>query len=302
LPSIIDLKIDMPTNPDLPFELSGLDLTNAVQRMSGDWLLLRKVLLSFRNDFSNVREILDDTLSDGAQQNSLRLIHTIKGLSETIGSAELHRVAVQFEKELRIGQETPSRASFEETLQTVMDIINLLPEAKPEIKREEPTIELPMILIVDDVPTNIKILADVLRRDYRIKVSSNGIDALERAQLSPHPDLILLDVMMPNMDGYEVLRRLKKNPTTQKIPVIFVTAQSLEIDEEFGLNLGAVDYISKPFSIPILKARIRNHIAMKQQADMLEALTLIDPLTKIPNRRHFNSPFAIPEVTKSNFL
>ncbi|MGR9012478.1 MAG: diguanylate cyclase [Gammaproteobacteria bacterium] len=146
----------------------------------------------------------------------------------------------------------------------------------------------PMILIVDDVPTNVQILAEVLSSVYRIKVAANGVDALDIARRVPHPDLILLDVMMPEMDGFEVCRRLKADVHTDKIPVIFVTAKSAESDEELGLNLGAVDYISKPFVIPIAKARIRNHIRLKQQADLLESLSLLDGLTQIPNRRRFD--------------
>lgn len=147
------------------------------------------------------------------------------------------------------------------------------------------------ILIVDDVPTNVQILADALRADYRIKVANNGLSALEIAQREPRPDLILLDVMMPEMDGLEVCRRLKQMPQTKNIPVIFVTAKSEESDEEYGLNLGAVDYITKPFSIAITKARIRNHLQLKHQADLLESLSLVDPLTNIPNRRRLDEAF-----------
>ncbi len=149
------------------------------------------------------------------------------------------------------------------------------------------TQQRPMILIVDDVPTNVKILAEALSAVYRIKVASNGADALKIAQRE-RPDLILLDVMMPGMDGFEVCRRLKADAQTDKIPVIFVTAKNAESDEEVGLNLGAVDYITKPFVIPIVKARIRNHIRLKQQADLLESLSLLDALTGIPNRRRFD--------------
>ncbi len=150
----------------------------------------------------------------------------------------------------------------------------------------------PMILVVDDVPTNVQILAEALHGLYRIKVASNGNDALDIAQREPHPDLILLDVMMPEMDGFEVCRRLKADLRTQKIPVIFATAMSSMSDEEQGLNLGAVDYITKPFVIPIAKARIRNHIRLKQQADRLEALSLLDALTDIPNRRRYDESLA----------
>jgi diguanylate cyclase (GGDEF)-like protein len=146
----------------------------------------------------------------------------------------------------------------------------------------------PVVLIVDDVATNVKILADALRDEYRIKVASNGADALETARTEPRPDLILLDIMMPEMDGYEVCRRLKNQPETSKIPVIFVTAKSTENDETLGFSLGAIDYITKPFSIPVVKARVRNHVTLKRQADQLEQISLLDALTQIPNRRYFD--------------
>lgn len=149
-----------------------------------------------------------------------------------------------------------------------------------------------MILIVDDVPTNVKILAEALSSLYRIKVANNGADVLKIVHREL-PDLILLDVMMPEIDGFEVCRRLKENTITQNIPIIFVTAKSAESDEELGLNLGAVDYVTKPFVIPIIKARIRNHIRLKQQAALLESLSLLDGLTDIPNRRRFNEALTL---------
>jgi diguanylate cyclase (GGDEF)-like protein len=144
------------------------------------------------------------------------------------------------------------------------------------------------ILIVDDVPTNIQVLAEALRRQYRVKVATNGRDAIAVAQARPQPDLILLDVMMPAMDGFEVCRRLKADPATRHIPVVFVTAKDDATDEERGLMLGAVDYIGKPFHLPVVRARVRNHLALKLKADRLESLANIDSLTDIANRRRFD--------------
>jgi diguanylate cyclase (GGDEF)-like protein len=149
--------------------------------------------------------------------------------------------------------------------------------------------EVPTVLIVDDVPSNVKILADALRADYRIKVASNGQDALRAAQSDPIPDLIMLDVMMPGMDGYEVCRQLKQMPATWRIPVIFVTAKGTDYDEEFGFSLGATDYIRKPYSLLVVRARVRNQIQLKKQANLLEELSHQDALTQIPNRRCFDA-------------
>jgi diguanylate cyclase (GGDEF)-like protein len=143
------------------------------------------------------------------------------------------------------------------------------------------------VLIVDDVPTNIQVLAEALRQEYRVKVATNGTDALTIARQT-QPDLILLDVMMPGMDGFEVCRLLKADSVTNGIPVIFVTAKDELADEEHGLNLGAADYITKPFHLPIVRARVRNHMRLKQKADLLERMAHVDSLTGIANRRRFD--------------
>ena len=121
------------------------------------------------------------------------------------------------------------------------------------------------VLVVDDTPENIDILAASLQDNYVIKVALRGEQALAIARSSPKPDIILLDVMMPNMDGYEVCRRLKSDPLTASIPIIFVTAKHSIPDEEKGFELGAVDYISKPISPPSVKARVKTHLALYDQ-------------------------------------
>jgi diguanylate cyclase (GGDEF)-like protein len=149
------------------------------------------------------------------------------------------------------------------------------------------TDEKPLILIVDDTPANIQVLADGLRRDYRVKVATNGPTALELASRDGGPDLVLLDVMMPGMDGYEVIRRLKTGDHTRNLPVIFITAKSDPDDEARGFELGAVDYIVKPFHMPVVRARVRTHIDLKRKSDLLESLARLDGLTRIPNHRSF---------------
>lgn len=144
------------------------------------------------------------------------------------------------------------------------------------------------VLIVDDMTSNIQVLGNALQEDYRIKVATNGQKAIEIAKSDYPPDLVLLDIMMPDMDGYEVCRELKSNPQTSSIPVIFVTSLNDVDEEERGLNLGAVDYITKPFHLPIVKARVRNHLSLKLKTDLLEELSHIDGLTHIANRRHFD--------------
>ena len=145
----------------------------------------------------------------------------------------------------------------------------------------------PVVLLVDDTPANLSLLSNILKDHYNIKVANNGAKALKLAFAAP-PDLILLDVMMPDMDGYEVCRQLKSNPDTRDIPVLFLTAKNQPEDEELGLSLGAMDYIHKPISPPIIKARVHNHLNMKLQTDMLKKLSYIDGLTCVANRRHFD--------------
>ena len=140
------------------------------------------------------------------------------------------------------------------------------------------------LLIVDDAPSNIQLLAGLLKDKYQIKIATDGQRCLDLAQSDPVPDLILLDVQMPEMNGYEVCRHLQANDSTRQIPIIFVTGKDQTEDEEFGLILGAVDYIIKPYSPAIVEARVATHIKLKQQNDALRRLAMEDQLTGLYNR------------------
>ena len=126
------------------------------------------------------------------------------------------------------------------------------------------------VLVIDDSPEILLIINELLKKDYRIKAASSGEKGLLLAREEPLPDLILLDIMMPEVNGYEVCRRLKEERATRDIPVIFLSAMHNECDEEQGLELGAVDYISKPISGPILRARVKTHLAMKRAVDYIK--------------------------------
>ena len=134
----------------------------------------------------------------------------------------------------------------------------------PSVSSEKAT-----VLVVDDTPDNLALMSALLKDRYKVKVANDGPRALRIAAGERPPDLILLDIMMPGMDGYEVCRRLKAAPATREIPVIFLTARAGTEDEESGFALGAVDYITKPISPPIVLARVETHLRLKASADFL---------------------------------
>ncbi|MCK0506626.1 GGDEF domain-containing response regulator [Aromatoleum anaerobium] len=151
---------------------------------------------------------------------------------------------------------------------------------------------LPRVLIVDDERSNINILGNLLAPDYEVVVAIDGASALRRARAATPPDIILLDVMMPDMNGYDVCRLLKADAATRDIPVIFITSMGEEDNEAYGLDIGAVDYVAKPFSPAILKRRIQTHVELKRLRDHYQHLSATDPLTGIANRRRFDEAYA----------
>ncbi|MBF0556990.1 MAG: diguanylate cyclase [Nitrospirae bacterium] len=147
----------------------------------------------------------------------------------------------------------------------------------------------PTILIVDDEKTNIDVLVNLLNGEFRTIIAKNAEQALKRlGSKEEQADLILLDILMPEMDGSELCRRIKNNILTKNIPIMFITALSMVEDEVRGFEMGAVDYITKPFIAPIVLARVRTHIELKLKRDLCEALAMEDGLTGIPNRRRFD--------------
>ncbi|WP_395009343.1 diguanylate cyclase [Undibacterium sp.] len=145
----------------------------------------------------------------------------------------------------------------------------------------------PRLLVVDDQATNIQVLYQILSSDYQVLMATNGAQALALCA-SKQPDMVLLDLVMPDMDGYQVCQKLKTDAITRDIPVIFITAQTDEAAEEKGFDLGAVDFISKPVNPRLVRARVKTHLMLKAQSDLLRSWAYLDGLTGVHNRRFFD--------------
>ena len=154
------------------------------------------------------------------------------------------------------------------------------------------------VLLVDDAPANIQVVTSILKDIYKIRVATNGAKALALAKDTPLPDLVLLDVMMPQMDGYEVCTRLKADPETQDIPVIFLTGQTEIEDETKGFEVGAVDYIHKPFSPAVVKARVHTHLVLRGIREQLarQLLTIQKELETARQIQMSILPSSIPQI------
>jgi diguanylate cyclase (GGDEF)-like protein len=149
----------------------------------------------------------------------------------------------------------------------------------------------PRLLVVDDQPINVQALYQVFAADHQVLMATGGEQAVALC-VSKQPDLVLLDVEMPGMNGYEVCRLLKSNAATRDIPVIFVTGHGDEASETLGLDLGAADFISKPINPRIVRARVRTQLTVKAHADLLRRFAYLDGLTGVPNRRQFDANLA----------
>jgi diguanylate cyclase (GGDEF)-like protein len=178
-------------------------------------------------------------------------------------------------------------AAVTDTAVTDAAVTAAVTDAANEIVESRSDSERDTILVVDDDKFNLNVLSHILKSQYNVHVAKSGNQALKRVG-QDKPDLILLDVLMPDMDGYEVLIALKNSDLTRHIPVIFITGLSNAEAEEKGFFLGAVDYITKPFNNSIVMARVRNQLQIVHQIRTIERLGMIDALTNIPNRRSFD--------------
>jgi diguanylate cyclase (GGDEF)-like protein len=305
--------------------IAGIDWHAALQCVGQRHDLLHKVLAAFRGNYGAAGQapLLDQATTPDDLQ---RYAHGLKSAAATIGAQAVAQMAAALENALRQDRGADAQAlraplagalaSLAAALDAALDgtpvpamraaaadaMARAAPNPAPQGGRQPvphgadaPAAPVPgdrqHILIVDDQEMNREVLSMLLEDDYAVSTSDDGADAV--AWASQHqPDLILLDVMMEGLDGHEALRRLKQDAATAHIPVIFITGLDGTDDEALGLELGASDYISKPFSPAVVRARVALHLQLAYQRRQLEALAHIDGLTGLPNRRRFDDHYA----------
>ena len=285
-----------PSVDQVPDSLPPFDVPAALLRTNGKPKLLRKMLVSFRDKYASAATDIRRHLDNGRREEAERLAHSLKSLAATLEARDLTQAAAALEH--ACGFTSPkSIAPLLDTLDQHLTLAIAAVDSLSPAPATLPMSALPAeikakVLIVDDESINIELLCDIFADDYDILTATDGATALELAG-SKIPDVILLDVMMPTMDGFEVCRQLKSSRLTQTIPVIFITGKDSVADEMQGLELGAADYVTKPFSPPKIKIRVKNQIALKNAMGQLTRLATIDGLTGLANRRRFDEVFAV---------
>ncbi len=303
----------LPEENDAP-RLAGVATDEAMECVNGNASLYRKILALFREGQADAVERIHEACRSGDIKSAAMQAHTLKGSAGNVGALELAKATKELELALKNEQTDLAGALLESVGELLNALLAEIDRAMPRgvsVEEKRPDLDLgpiseasvPLadnsdgrltqqhiqtVLVVYDSPENVDLIYEAIGADYHFQVATHGEQALMIAASDAKPDVILLDVMMPGMSGYEVCKALKENPATQNIPVIFITAMDGSMEEEKGLALGAVDYISKPISPPIVRARVRNHLNLKIKADLLESQAFLDALTNIPNRRCFN--------------
>jgi PAS domain S-box-containing protein len=257
---------------EMPEHIPGIDLRLSLERVGGNAGLLKKVLKSFLEQFSGADQRMRQLLAQGHTSQAEQLAHKIKGIAGNIAAQELLTASRELERMLRAGpssESTPEMDAFIQSHRRVIDALAGLDldqlENAPSPAQTDGSLEKDRILVVDDNPESIWSLIEHLEPHYEVIYANGARKALALASSSHRPDLILLDVMMPEMDGYQVFAKLRDGPDTRDIPVIFITARTEDQDEVKGLEIGAQDYIAKPFSLPVVKARIKSVLGLKKE-------------------------------------
>jgi two-component system, sensor histidine kinase and response regulator len=295
-PEIPQPPLTLPVEDSIPDQLPPFDIPAALLRNNGKPKLIHKLLLTFHERYANAIAELRGNLDENKDEEAQRLVHSLKSLAAALEANQLADAAFAVEKALGAGHKetlSPLIDILEKELvpataaaSTILPMSSGLPAADLVATAGSPSKLRPSILVIDDEPSVHDLLADVFRDDYEVLGAKEGMTGLQLARLRS-PDLILLDVMMPGMDGYEVCEQLKKEPQTKEIPVLFLTGARDVHSEIKGLLLGATDFVSKPINSAALKARVNNQINLKKAQDDLLRLTAkqhLDDLAAVKER------------------
>jgi diguanylate cyclase (GGDEF)-like protein len=277
----------------LPDDLPGIAVAHGVRRFSGNAALYLSLLDDFRREQLQLTDRLHALIAAGERRGAAALLHELKGTAATLGAARLSSAAAAVEASVRAADGAPSLSdlatAFAEFATSAERLTGAATEgaALPQ-QAERVDTNQRRLLVVDDQPANINVITEAVRGEFDVLSANDGAAALDLAQRGGI-DLILLDVEMPGMSGFDVCRTLKESETTRDIPVIFVTAREEDESETLGFDLGAADYITKPIRPAIVRRRARMQIELSDARAALQRLAETDALTGLANRRHFDA-------------
>lgn len=313
VPAVV--SVDAAAMQGLPTVVDGFDLELGRRYAGGDEVFHHELLLRFRDQLTEDMGDLVEQLEAGEQPNAvMRALHALKGSAGMVGAIDLDAIATTIGRALRDGVEVSAqmRHTLRDALERAHHHLKTLGARPAEIAHRPgvqtsgdtavdplplvaaqttvplwPHVRRPTLLIVDDQAIQITALSRMFEADCDVITATDGEQALTlcAAQL---PDLILLDLVMPGMDGMDLCHAFKGSPATAEVPILFVTAQTDAVDQAQALDAGAVDFISKPVNPTVVRARVRTHLTLKAQSDILHDMAYQDGLTGIANRRCFD--------------
>ncbi len=299
-------------------ELTHVDFNLAMSRSNNEQSKVIRLMVIFKNSHGRELPLFEQAIVQNSHSETSNIAHNIAGVAEYVGAENLGNLARAYENfdgeigsnthlksiqslyvELKgviqdldrlLEAHTPNDSELpqgkEADINPVpVDTLTSLPTFVPLLNPFSETKQIQQVLVVDDDPVSIAILQDLLKDKYQLSTAENGQQALDKIA-QEMPDLILLDIHMPIMDGFTTCKKLKQTPKYAEIPIIFITSEN-NADEVKCLTLGAVDFISKPFVKEIVKARVTTHLVLKQKKDLLLAQGLTDELTQVANRRAY---------------
>lgn len=284
----------------------GVDYKKGIERVLDDQELYLDLLTDFSTNHSTLSGQIYQAIKNKDKILSENLLHDLKGSSSNISAIAIYEIAVKCEYYIQNNDYESALLMTDLLNKAFEDLSSLIEYFKSTTFAMDPSTELSLktkthdhllkkkqnILIVDDSLLNASILHKQLKFDFDVQITDNGKHALEIAFSATPPDLILLDVVMPELNGYEVCKKLKQTQLTKDIPVIFITEKHSDEDEIYGFSLGAVDYITKPFNPVIVNMRVKTHAELKRYRDYLKDISYLDGLTGIANRRRFDEQFS----------